>query len=391
MLWSERVSRISKWSPWCLLGGIVLSRTLAVVFFQHFTVLNDSGIAIRPGGYPAYLDYALYKEHMHEAWAKMSRPFDFIWQLQGGKVQALAWLRDQKIAPGPVLPALLGWTNFEVSQAPLSTAYLVAGGALGWAWALWVRHRGAAVWLQWLVACFPALIYYSLLVSTDLLYALVIAFWFAGACKSLEQRGGAWWWCSAAMAAALLIRPNALALLPLMFVLTWRDKSLHWRRFASAIWIAVGVCMFIYYLPYYWVHEGNAGQTHYWGRLPAEFYSGLWPNWPAWLSQPLSWLLLAAAKLLHAVGLRPSYSDMNGWLVLARAWPGLLMLPGLIYGLLNGRWFDRWFVIFFMVPVFVGAAQERYLLPITPLLLLWGVQAWACALDRASKRLRVPG
>ncbi len=144
----------------------------------------------------------------------------------------------------------------------------------------------------------------------------------------------------------------------------------------SLLWALLGVYMLIYYLPYYWVHDVNAGATHYWGILPSDFYSGLWHEWPIWLSQPLSWFLFAVAKLMHAVGLRPSYANLDYWLVMLRSLPGLLFLPGLLYGLWTAHRFEKWFVVLFMLPVFVGATQERYLLAISPLLVLWGVQAW---------------
>lgn len=391
MAWLRDLAVSSRWVPWGLVCAVLLSRVLALVFFQYVDVANDSGVAIKPGGYPAYLDYALYRAHMDRAWAAMSRPIDFAQQLLSGSSQALSWLYAQKIAPGPLFPSLLAWTDFEENRALLSGLYLLGGGVLGWTWANWVRQRGGAAWLQWLVACFPALLYYSLLVSTDLLYALVVAAWLSSAWAVLENRRGTWWVCSAAMVLALLTRPNALALVPLMCTLALRSKSIRWPWVWCSLWMLAGLYMFVYYLPYYWVHEGNATSTHYWGTYPAEYYSGLWPQLPAWVSRPLSWLMLFCAKVLHAVGLRPSYSGLGDWLVLARAWPGVLMLPGLIYGLRAGSWFDRWFLFFFMMPVFVGAAQERYLLAVTPLLLLWGVQAWGAVWRGLAKRSLLEG
>jgi hypothetical protein len=82
---------------------------------------------------------------------------------------------------------------------------------------------------------------------------------------------------------------------------------------------------------------------------------------------------------MHAVGLRPSYASVDTWLVIARALPGLLFLPGLVYLFFAAQWFERCFVLLFMVPIFIGASQERYLLALTPILLLWGVRAWRVA------------
>jgi hypothetical protein len=170
-----------------------------------------------------------------------------------------------------------------------------------------------------------------------------------------------------------------LALLPMMSLLAWRVKSFKTWLLWSLFWVLAGVYMLIYYLPYYWVHDSNAGATHYWGFLPSEYYKGLWAEVPAWISQLVSWLLFVISKLMHAVGLRPSYASVDTWLVVIRALPGLVFLPGLIYLFFVGQLFEKWFVFFFMLPVFIGASQERYILALSPILLLWGVRAWSRA------------
>lgn len=361
---------------WVLVVAIVLSRLFAFWIFECKDIANDSGVAVKLAGEPAYLDYQTYRAHIQTAWAELGRPLVFFQLLLSDGQNAWEWLKIQPLKPGPVFPALLSWTGYEDSRGLLSWMYYLAGTLLGGIWALWTRARGGAVWLQLLVACFPALVYYSLLVSTDLLFAVVIAAWVACARIALRGRRGAWAWFALATMVALMTRPNALALLPMLPLLAWRRyKPRAWLLW-TMLWAVVGVYMLIYYLPYYWVHDSNAGATHYLGLLPADYYRGLWEQWPAWLSRPLSWGILAVVKLMHAVGLRPSYAGLDAWLVIARALPGILLLPGLLYGIRAGSWFERCFVFLFMLPVFVGAAQERYLLAITPLLLLWGVQAW---------------
>ena len=258
----------------------------------------------------------------------------------------------------------------------MSFAYQTAGALLGWHWAKQLRDRGEALWLQLLCACFPALVYYAFLVSTDLLYACLIAVWLICARAVLEGKSMSYSWTSAAMILLLLARPNSLALLPIMSLLAFKGKSFRAWFSWSFFWAAVGVYMLIYYLPYYWVHDSNADVTHYWGLLPSDYYKGLSTGIYAWISQPISWILFAVSKLMHAVGLRPSYSSVDTWLVIARALPGVLFLPGLVYLFFAAHWFERWFVFLFMVPIFVGDSQERYLLALTPILLLWGVRAW---------------
>ncbi len=365
--------------PVALILAIIISRLCAIMLFEGANISNDSGIPIKLGSEPAFLDYLIYKNSVSNAWSEITRPIKFFVLLLEDWQGAFAWLKVQQIKPGPIYPMLIGLTGYEDSRYLLSWTYQIAGALLGWHWSKLLRDRGEPLWLQFLCACFPALVYYSFLVSTDLLYACLIALWLVGARGVLENKIGSWKAAGIAMFLLLLARPNALALLPMMSFLEWRVKSLKSWVMWSLFWGLVGVYMLIYYLPYYWVHDSNAGVTHYWGFYPSEYYKGLWTEVPAWISQPLSWLLFAIAKLMHAVGLRPSYASVDAWLVVARALPGLLFMPGLIYLFFAADKFERWFVFFFMLPIFIGASQERYLLALTPILLLWGVRAWSLA------------
>jgi hypothetical protein len=192
---------------------------------------------------------------------------------------------------------------------------------------------------------------------------------------------------------ALLTRPNALAMIPVLYFVITFDKILKWRTklICMLFFGLLGVYMLIYYLPYFWIHEGNSAHTHYWGIYPKQFNEGLFSGWPSWLNKSISFVLYAVSKVIYSVGLRPSYADISPWLVIARSWPGVLLLPGLVYGLWRGQWFDRIFVFFFLMPVYVGAAQERYLLAITPLLLLWGIQAYSLLGQQVAYRIQARG
>jgi hypothetical protein len=379
MLWRKHF-KSSVSTAIVLLLLVLLSRLTAFWIFNRWDVVNDSGVPIKPLGEPAYLDYPGYKIYIGSAWNEMSRPFRFVQFGLTNVTEALSWLRGQTMRPGPIFPELLDLWGYELNRAPLTWGYLVFGGVLGWIWAMFLAWRKMGFWLQALAACFPALVYYSFLVSTDLLYAVLMAIFYATAWAVLLRKPGAWIWicCIGVLFVALLSRPNALAMIPVLFVVLAFESTLRWwnKLILALIFGLLGVYMLIYYLPYYWVHEGNSIHTHYWGIYPQQFHEGLFPGLPMWLNKPLSFLMFATSKVIYSVGLRPSYAELSPWLVLARAWPGVLLLPGLVYGICRGHWFDRIFVFFFLLPVYVGAAQERYLLAVTPLLLMWGVQAY---------------
>jgi hypothetical protein len=367
------------WTSLTLISTIFISRLCAILIFEGTNISNDTGIPIKLGGEPAFLDYLIYKNSVSTAWTEITRPLKFFNLLLDDWQSAFAWLKMQQLKPGPIYPMLIGLTGYEESRYLLSWVYQIAGALLGWQWAKYLSDNGGSLRLQILCACFPSLVYYSFLVSTDLLYACLITLWLVSARAALKCKTSAWSAAGVAMFLLLLARPNSLALLPMMSLLAWRVKSYRSWILWSFFWGVVGVYMLIYYLPYYWVHDSNAGATPYWGILPSEYYKGLWTEVPAWISQPLSWLLFAVSKLMHAVGLRPSYASVDTWLVFVRALPGLVFLPGLIYLFFVGKLFEKWFVFFFMVPVFIGASQERYLLALTPILLFWGVRAWSRA------------
>lgn len=360
----------------------LLIRLAASWLLQTFDIYNDSGIPIKFLGQPAYNDYQIYQQHIHSAWASITMPIEFVANLLKNPQEAWQWLRLQPFKPGPLFISMLDFSEYDTSRLALSWFYMLLGLMLGLIWAHFIAFKGVCLLGQLLVGCFPALIYYSILVSTDLLYAFIVTIFYGLCLYSLNAR------LSNDLAAialvviclviALLIRPNALALIPVVGYVILVQVGLKKRfKLLWALFLAViGSYMLVYYAPYFWLHEKNSAVTRYWGILPSDYQSGLFSVFPEFLDQALSITLLILSKLLYSVGLRPSYANMNYWIVLIRALPGVVFLPGLIYVFLYGVRFDKVFMLFFLLPVYVGAAQERYLLAVTPLLILYGFKAY---------------
>ena len=180
------------WMPLALILAITISRLCAILIFEGTNIFNDSGIPIKLGGEPAFLDYVIYKNSVTNAWSEITRPIKFFVLLLDDWRGAFAWLKLQQIKPGPIYPMLVGLTGYEESRYLLSWVYQIAGALLGWHWARYLSDRGEALFLQILCACFPALVYYSFLVSTDVLYACLIALWLVCASAVIENKTGAW-------------------------------------------------------------------------------------------------------------------------------------------------------------------------------------------------------
>jgi hypothetical protein len=139
-------------------------------------VVNDSGVAVKPWGPPAHLDFAVYKTHAATAWDGMGLPLELLAQWWGhGWGPALVWLQEQPLKPGPVYPALIQSLGYAQHQGLMASVYMVLGAVLGWAWAWWARAQGAGLGVQLVLAGFPALVYYAFVVSTDLLFAVIMA------------------------------------------------------------------------------------------------------------------------------------------------------------------------------------------------------------------------
>ena len=144
--------------------------------------------------------------------------------------------------------------------------------------------------------------------------------------------------------------------------------------------IALITSIFLYFLIYYasyffFMNEGSLSIS-YWGLLPQQYSEGLFPSLPFQLDQLISSGALITSKLLYASGLRPSYSDTSILFVCLRGMGGIFILPGIFYCTYKGIWLERVLVLCFLFPILLTVAQERYLLPIAPLLLLYGGIFW---------------
>ena len=351
---------------------IILSRLLAFGVLEQWDIVNDSGLPVKPLGQPAYLDYTTYLANTNSAWHEIYRPIRFVQLAWLDQTEGLVWLQSQHAKPGPIFLNLLAITGYDT----LGWIYIFIGGVLGFSWARFFERRNLGLWAQALACCFPALIYYSFLVSTDLLYAFLVAIFYATSWSALFNKKWAIICSTLILLTLLLIRPNALSLIPILLIVIFKNNQIHsiFKFIFIISIILLGIYMLLYYLPYFWEHESNSANTAYWGYYSKEFHEGIFTWLPDWCNNIFSLLVLALSKIIYSVGLRPSYSDVSLWLVLARAAPAVLLLPGLILAIFHAHWFERVFIFFFMIPVYVGASQERYLLAITPLLLFWGIQ-----------------
>jgi hypothetical protein len=254
--------------------------------------------------------------------------------------------------------------------------YLVISCLLVGVWLRWMWRRGlSAAWL-FVFALMPNPMWVTISISTDLVFALIFAGFYL-AYFSYAGRGRILLW-SVFLVLTLLTRPNGVSVLLFVIAdaLLLTTRSVRINRgilVCAAAPLLVGVVFFIG--PYFSIFVVHSMDITYFGFSQREFLEGLYESLPFWLDQPISWLSLAGAKLIYFVGIRPSYGEIPALFLILRGAAGIILLPGLLYLFWKADWRLRLFVGLYLLPIFLGASQDRYNLPIQPLLFFFGALA----------------
>jgi len=288
---------------------------------------------------------------------------------------------------GPAFPLLLLVTNYGPGNTlPLAIFFLILSLIGGAVWLFWLRAAGVPLFWLILFGLLPGPLYFTISLGTDLPFLLAMGLFFCAYSGDRWNPANFFVWFGAIFLMALM-RPTGLSILAFVVADLCLQRNSPFafgnRLMVGAVFFALFLVTLAYYFPH-GVHViGGTSQVPYFGITAGEFYGGLYPGLPDWLDKGVSLLLLIGAKILYFVGIRPSFGYTETWLVLIRSAPGLALLPGLVWGLFFSGWRVRLFLVLFLLPNMVGPAQDRYSLPIQPLLLFY----CACAYSRAIENL----
>lgn len=375
-----------------LVYAIVLCAAARVVVFAYSTVnpvFDDSGNSVSPALYQTGGDMQNYGLTAYKLFErpieKLFRDYDKTYAgelVDGGTIVSFA----------PLFPTLIYVLDYRENNTwPTAAFFLACSVILAAIWLYWLQANGVTG--LWLLAfsVIPLPIWYTISVTSDMPFALLFALFFMTYFREKWSAGVVVIWVGL-LILILLARPNGLAVL--LFVLAdFVVRGLRGERrvvalVVVALLVGAGIPSVYYYYPQFLAFvRVSAGATFF--SVPADAYvAGLFPEWPGVFDRIVSILLLIAAKLLYFVGLRPSYSDQSLVIVALRAAPGLILLPGLIVALVQAGWRMRMLLLIFCFPILIGASQERYILPIQPILYLFGVVALQRVLDRSTGRWR---
>jgi hypothetical protein len=285
---------------------------------------------------------------------------------------------QNKISPLPLFPLTLIAFNYKSGNTlPLAIFFLLICCILCWGWLKWLKQNQVPNWGLWIFALIPNPVYFMLAVSTDLLFAfLFFLFFISYFSKNKYSKNGFWIYSLIGMS---LLRPNAISII--LFVL-WdkffnTEKALirHNKTFNLSIILATGF-LIVFTFPYFIYYLTFAKSFTYFGISNAEYLKGAFEVFPEVLNKVISIFSFVLAKIFYFVGLRPSYSGISYHMLFLRSFVGIFLLPGFFYLYIYGDKRIKYLFSLYIFPIFLGATQDRYHLPLMPILYFYGILAF---------------
>lgn len=362
----------------------VLIRIVAFILFMFINLQDHKGNIVSPLEEQHGIDTAFYQEAAEQyktyGWSILYKKTEDFYKDPSTEYSGMS--------PMPLFPLLLILTDYQDGNTiPLALLYLVFCCMLCLIWLRWLKDNGCPTLGLWLFTVIPNPIYFMIAIGTDLPFALLFSVFFV---SYFSKNRNNYIWISA-LILLFLMRPNSLSIgIFVMLDQILRDFNFEKRLKVivfSVMTLAVSVIA-IFSLPYFVVYLDLSKDFTYFGVSNAEYIKGIYSNLPIFLDKILSITTFIFAKILYFCGLRPSYSDISLEIVFLRAFVGIFLLPGLIYILISKNRSLQMLIFIYMLPIFIGATQDRYHLSIFPILYLYGFQLYAMALKFIRERIQ---
>ena len=354
----------------------IISRLAVVLYSIIFPVISENGERVSPLIKAINIgDMGYYDKFKDAPWDR----FNLIFKINNYN-KLIEWFSDE-FDPGPIFPWLLKLTNYNDNNTLLlACIYLLISITTCIIWIAFLKKNGSTVGEQIVILIYPFGLYFSLIISTDLIFSLMVGSLYVLLCtdqliKNKYNHLIALFF----ILLSLLTRPNSLILLPIYICyLIINKKKFSPLYFYGFNALSIGLIMFgiIYYYSYFMAFKIGSKNLTYFGFTQSQYINGLFDEIPTYWNYFFSWSALAFSKLLYVVGLRPSYSNVAIYYVFLRGIGGILILPGIFYLIIKRPIIEKIFIILFILPIMLGASQERYLLPIYPILMYCGIQFW---------------
>ena len=362
-----------------------LARLAVYVYLIVFPIANESGNLVSPMIFQLDADYSFYFDSLEIYKGSLSEFLIRVVNSFNAPLTHLSTYTHDFVTSGPVMPLLFIIFRYSVDNTlPLSIATFMIGTITTWLWITWLHRRGIGVFWLLVFAILPNPIWYQVNNSLDTCYALFVAL-FVITFLSKEPNHSRVAIGIGAGSLATLAKPNGLPLIVFLFIDIFLHhlKTKYWAKLAFILTtIAIVAAFVLFYMAYLVAFFESSRHFTFYGVPYIRYFGGIYDGFPAVVDLPLSWASLIAAKLFYLVGLRPSWGMTSLDLVLIRSAPGLILLPGLLWLLIKRPHRTGLCVLLYLIPPFLGATQERYLLPIMPVVFYYGIVAYSVLLNR---------
>jgi len=289
----------------------------------------------------------------------------------------------------PIFPLMLNMFNYKSSGSsiPLSLFYLAISIAISLIWIRYffmnkIDNYGLIAYIL-----IPMPMWYMLNISTDLLFSFLFSIFFISYFNTEKLKFNTSIWMLA-LILMVLTRPNGVTIAAFVFLDYFFIKNNISKATLAAL---VSLCLSISYYydlyGYFLSFIRSSLDFSYYGIPHNQYISGFNIFTLETADKVISWFLLVIAKIFYYFGVRPSYGVTALSLVIIKSLFGLFFLVGLFGMFYYKAYRVLLLLLIFSLPVLMGVSQDRYNLPIQPLLFYYG---WIL-LNRykdADKRLR---
>ena len=362
----------------------VLVRIFAFILFIFINLENHKGQILSPLVEQKGIDTAFYQEAADEyktyGWSILYKKTEDFYQDPSAEYSGMS--------PMPLFPLLLILSDYQDGNTlPLALIYLIFSCILCLIWLRWLKDNGCPTTGLWLFTIIPNPIYFMIAVGTDLPFALLFSIFFVSYFS--KNRNNYMW--PLALILLFLMRPNSISI-GIFVILDQLLRDFNFEKRLKLIMLFVMMLVVtiigIFSLPYFVVYLDLSKDFTYFGISNAEYINGIYTFLPSAIDKFLSIVTFIFAKILYFCGLRPSYSDISTEIVLMRAFVGIFLLPGIIHIFLSKKRSLQLLILIYILPIFIGATQDRYHLPIFPILYLYGIQVYYNVFNKIHEKMQ---
>lgn len=371
---------------WFLLAVIVgLTLRIAVfVYAWYIPIGNEAGVLVSPSILQSSTDFETYiKAAAILDKANLSDFVDAVEQPIRGEDDM--FLRNFL---QPLLPLLISMSDYAPGQTLfLSLIFLGISCAVLIIWLEVLRRTTLSGFWILLFSLLPTPLWFTINMTLDGLLTISVAvFYFFYFVE--RDVAGRFIFIGFAAFLMLITRSNGVFIIGFLAADILLSQRLHRIRLIAplTVLLVTGIMFgFLVYPLYIFELEKTSNMIGLFEIDNNDWLTGIYSTLPTALNLVLTWLSFALAKLAYFCGLRPSFGETTGILLILRAAPALIMLPGFVCLIFVREHRQRLFFLCFFLPFFNHLPQERYSLAVQPILFLFGARL----LDAALMRLNI--